>query len=172
MTFEHWLGGLLGQDEGDVHLLLEDRTALHFLIVWSLFESKCFEGFARINRIPAFSEQLVAETFDSSRIEAALAHFHMRYQVKERYRQLMHRQHCERMDTLVQRQLESFSEEDRVFFVALVAYRFRNNMFHGNKGVQSWLQYREQIALCTGALERFVSHAELLRPSFPERQAA
>lgn len=34
----------------------------------------------------------------------------------------------------------------RIFFLAIVAYRFRNNMFHGNKGVQSWLLYTKQIA--------------------------
>jgi hypothetical protein len=172
MRFEQWLGELLGQNEGEVHRLLEDRTALYFLIVWSLFESKCFNGFVRIDRISAFSEQLVAEKFDTSRIEAALFHFHTRYQNKEHQRQLMHGQACERMDALVHTPLESFSEEDKAFFVALVAYRFRNNMFHGNKGVQSWLQYREQIALCTTSLEQFVSHAELLRPSLSERHAA
>jgi hypothetical protein len=172
MNFEQWLGALLNKHEAEVHRLLDDPAALRFLIAWSLFESKCFDGFVKIDRIDVFAARIVAEGFDSNSVDEELVHFHERYQDDERYRQLMHGQLSKRMDALRRHPLESFRQQDRVFFVATVAYRFRNNMFHGNKGVQSWLHYSKQIRHCTGAIGRFVSHAELRRPSLPERQVA
>ena len=41
------------------------------------------------------------------------------------------------MNALLGQPLDSFTTEDEVFFAAGVAYRFRNNMFHGNKGVHT-----------------------------------
>lgn len=84
----------------------------------------------------------------------------------------MHGQSCIRMDTLIQKQLDSVGPEDKVFIVVLVVYRFRNNMFHGNKGVQSWLQFKEQILLCTEAMQSFVSHVESINPSLQRQDVA
>ncbi len=53
----------------------------------------------------------------------------------------MYKQKNDRMNALLGQPLDSFTTEDEVFFAAGVAYRFRNNMFHGNKGVHTWLRY-------------------------------
>jgi hypothetical protein len=168
MTFENWLATLLGQRRGQVQLLLQDSTALQFLIVWSLFESKCFDGFVKIARIEKFAAQLVSESFDPTPVFAAASHFHARYQDRGRYENLMHRQPCEKLDVLLRHDVGMAGAADIIFLVAIVAYRFRNNMFHGNKGVASWLQYKDQIQLCTEALQSFVSHAEARHPSLRE----
>lgn len=133
MKFAKWLRTLLQQDELEIRRLLNDQTALHFLIAWSLFESKCFSGFIKIDRIEAFARNAVADGFDSGSIRDAATHFHARYQDGDRYRQLMHSQKCPRMDALLQRKVQTFSPEESLFFVTLIVYRFRNNMFHGNK---------------------------------------
>ena len=39
----------------------------------------------------------------------------------------------------------------------VVVYRFRNNIFHGNKGVDSWLQYRPQIEKCTNVMQHLIT---------------
>lgn len=62
MKFEHWLGELLGQNEFEIRRLIQDPTALHFLIGWSLFESKCFDGFVKIGKLETFAARLVART--------------------------------------------------------------------------------------------------------------
>lgn len=49
--FARWFAELLGQSELEVERLLRDRTAIQFLITWSLFESKCFDGYATSNKI-------------------------------------------------------------------------------------------------------------------------
>src|SRR5439155_25938515 len=113
----------------------------------------------------SFAGRLVAEHYDSGALLEPLTHFHDRYQNSERYRQLTHGQVCERAQRLLGSRLASLSPEDTIFFVSFVVYRFRNNMFHGNKGVRSWLNYGPQILLCIAAMQSFVSHAEAQTPS-------
>ncbi len=40
-AFGEWLAELLGQDRGEVEKLLKSERAVHFLMAWSLFESRC-----------------------------------------------------------------------------------------------------------------------------------
>lgn len=172
MRFDEWLGALLNQSQHEIRRLLDDSAAQEFLIAWSLFEAKCFNGFVKIDRIESFAKRVAEEGADSRLLDPAISHFHQRYQDSERYQNLMHGQSSGKMVRLIAAETESFQKWERLFFLAVVAYRFRNNMFHGNKGVQSWLQYTEQIRLCTQAIAHFVSHAEAKRPSLPERQVA
>jgi hypothetical protein len=169
--FEDWLSGLLNEDVTQVRRLLADRTALHFLVAWSLYEAKCFSGYVRLGRMKSFSNRVLAEGFNLDRISENVAFFHARYQDPRLYGNLMHGQSCSRMDRILRLNLLSVAERDQVFFAAVVAYRYRNNMFHGNKGVASWLRYAEQIARCTAVIQVFISHAESIRPSLRERAA-
>jgi hypothetical protein len=172
MKFEHWLGELLGESEHEVTYLLKDETALRFLIAWSLFEAKCFDGFVKLDGLDAFACRLISESYDCATITDAARHFHQRYQDETKFQNLMYRQHSKRMSSLLQQQLGSLGPHDLVFLVALVTYRYRNNMFHGNKGVRSWLQYKTQIGLCTNVLQSFVSHAEAMRPTLQKERVA
>ena len=44
------------------------------------------------------------------------------------------------------------TEEDRLSFLIYVIYRYRKNMFHGNKSLDSWLGYEEQITNCINSM--------------------
>jgi hypothetical protein len=166
MNFEEWLANLLGQRAQDVQRLLKDETALHFLIAWSLFESKCFSGFLKLIGIETYCERLVGkERFDSETVAAQCRHFHDRYQDVNLYRHLMHKQRSPRMDAILKRAFETLTPEDKLFLLAVTIYRYRNNIFHGNKGVDSWLRYRPQIKHCIAGMQAFVDHAERLVPS-------
>ena len=122
--------------------------------------------------IQKFSERVVGEGCDPAPLDSALKHFHQRYQDQELYRHLMHGQVSKKMDTLLRQSPGSFSDQVKIFFLAIVPYRFRNNMFHGNKDVHSWLAYTDQIRHCTVSVGHFVTHAELLCPSLSERRVA
>ncbi len=164
--YDQWLAELLGQSEVEVRMLLRDETATQFLIAWALFESKCFGGFMRAEMIDDFSKRLIdKESFDGNRITHTAEHFHSRYQNKALYKNLMHGQKSQRMDELLKKSFALLSAEEKVFLVTLTTYRFRNNMFHGNKGVHSWLGFATQIDLCTNAMQAYVTHAEALAPS-------
>ncbi len=173
MNFEGWLAKLLGQSVSDVHLLLQEKAALHFLIAWSLFESKCFNGFVKEKHLEAFSRRIVAkESFNTASISAAAAHFHARYRDKGRYKNLVHENSSPKMTSLLQQPLHSLQPQDAVFLVAFTVYRFRNNIFHGNKKVEAWLRFKEQIEHCIDGMKAFISHAESLAPSLRLPHAA
>jgi hypothetical protein len=171
--FASWLADVLQGCKSDVDRLLEDETALHFLIAWSLFESKCFSGFVRANCLSSFAEKAVREGFSPLKVNGQLEHFRDRYRDKKK---LAHLLHDEKKDIPVVKEFKrcldsqpaNLPERDRVFSVLFVIYRFRNNMFHGNKGVESWLLYREQIGLCTGAMQEFVAHAQQVKPALTD----
>jgi hypothetical protein len=166
VNFEGWLASLLGQREQQVQRLLEDQTALHFLIIWSLFESKCFSGFVKADGLEKFSERIIAnESFDATTISAAASHFHRRYQDKQLYKNLMHKQSSPKMKSVLEQPFDSLQPQDVVFLVALTVYRFRNNIFHRNKGVASWLRFKDQIEYCIQVMKAFVTHAESVTPS-------
>jgi hypothetical protein len=171
--FASWLADVLRGCKSDVDRLLEDETALHFLIAWSLFESKCFSGYLRLNDLLSFAEKAVQEGFAPLKVDGQLEHFHDRYRDKKKLAHLLHDEKkgnkvVEEFKRCLESQLANLPERDRVFAVLFVIYRFRNNMFHGNKRVESWLMYREQISLCTSAMQEFVAHAQQVKPAFTD----
>ncbi len=164
-AFENWLAGLFGQSEHEVERLLGDKNAVQFLIAWSLFESRCFSGFVRTEEIQDFSERLTdIENFDAPSISEYAHHFHARYKGdKTLYRNLMHKQKCKKLDAILNSSVQELTPTEIVFLSTFVVYRFRNNIFHGNKEVNSWLKFTEQITHCISILQQFVSHAEAIK---------
>lgn len=173
MLFQQWLAEILGEDEDEVGRLLSDESGLHFLLTWSLFESKCFHESLKAEGLRKFADRIVDdEDFDIGALAAATKHFHQRYQDAERFRNLIHRKSLKKlnpdetlMSNLLKKDIAALSEAESVFLVAFTTYRFRNNIFHGNKGVRSWLNFKTEIGLCISALQSFVSHAEALCPT-------
>jgi hypothetical protein len=104
-------------------------------------------------------------------------HFHARYQYPQKLGNLMpDKKTPARMVDALKKLLaipfEELTKKQVIELLAYVVYRFRNNMFHGAKGVQSWLQYREQIRLCVEVLQVFVSYAEAKLPTMNDQGAA
>lgn len=156
--FDQWLAKYLGQDTHQVELLLRDKTAIRFLIAWSIFETICFGGFAKDKDIEDVAKGLVGtKGFQPSELMVAASHFHERYQDKKLFRNLMHKQKSSKLDLIRQKDFESLSADEIVFFVIFVVYRFRNNIFHGNKGVASWLKFKPQIKLCIEVMQTLIT---------------
>lgn len=169
-AFASWLADILHEHKSDVSRLLLDETALHFLITWSLFESKCFSGFLKAKCLGPFADQAVQEGFAPLTISGQLDHFHSRYQNGEKLLNLLHDEKpsgavVADFKRCLAIPVASLAARDHVFTVVFVIYRFRNNMFHGNKRVESWLRYREQISICTGTMQKFITHAERVKPT-------
>ncbi|MBL0225255.1 MAG: hypothetical protein IPQ16_06665 [Geobacteraceae bacterium] len=157
MTFQQWFARYLNQDESQVKHLLDDATAINFLIAWSIFESKCFGGFAKIDLFSAFAKRLTENlTFDFDALKQPALHFHNRYQDKQRYCSLMHKQKSDKLTEILGKDFGVLSNYEITLILLIVIYRFRNNIFHGNKGVDSWLFYREQIELCINAMQLLI----------------
>lgn len=159
-SFNEWFASLLGQRQHQVERLLDDRTAIHFLIAWSLFESKCFGGYVLTSKFDSYVSDTIKSGFKVSTMIANVEHFHARYQDKERFKHLMHTQTSKRLSEALSLPVGDLSTEECLYLLVFVAYRFRNNIFHGNKGVDTWLGYSDQIRRCTELLQACVSHAE------------
>lgn len=178
--FTKWLASLLGGRELDVQRVLKDPTALHFLIAWSLFESKCFSGFLKARVIREFAMHAVKQGFSPPKIREQFLHFHERYSGKKGAKALENLIHGDRTPQEVANEFkrcitnspDSLSEVDQVFVVVFVIYRYRNNIFHGKKRVESWLKYRTQIEYCISAMQAFVSHEESQKPTLSVAEAA
>jgi hypothetical protein len=158
--FEEWFAQYLGQDQTQVQILMDDKRAMHFLIAWSLLESSCFEGYLTEKKLPKFSAELsTSAEFSREHLLALGSYFHNRYQDKRLRENLVHGRDYPAFNNLLTKHFDELSDQELVHFVAFVVYRYRNNIFHGNKGVSSWLQYADQIDRCITVMQILISAA-------------
>lgn len=154
--FSNWLACYLKQEEEEVRKLLQDETSTHFLIAWSLLEANCFNGKMRSNSIDEFADSKSTDEFLLDRLDDFVVYFHNRYQNKRFYINLMHGANREKMDNLIKKFFSKFSSSEKIYFAMVVIYRYRNNIFHGNKGIDSWLQYKGCISKCTAMMQLLI----------------
>lgn len=156
-TFQSWLAEHWKTDSGAVSQILADPLAVHFLISWSIFESGFFVGREQFSaKIEAFAKSYPKDSENEQLLEAA-KHFHERYQDRTLYDSLMHTQKCKKLELLIhQKEFDELNSEENIFLLVWVVFRYRNNIFHGNKGVQSWLKYQVQIEFCVSTMQSMI----------------
>lgn len=164
IMFEKWLATYLEQDQREINRLLNDKTATNFLITWSLFEARCFKGFATVPQFSSFTKKIIkAKSYKKSTFLKAGKHFHIRYQDKSRYNNLMYKQKSQHLKDIFLKKINELTDYEIIFMLIFVVYRFRNNIFHGNKGVNSWLQYKEQIELCLSVMQVLIMSTKAIQ---------
>jgi len=160
-SFVKWFASYLGQEDMQVTKLLRDKTATMFLIAWSIFESDCFSGSMEHKKIEDFAKRMaVNPNLNRLKLVDALKHFHNRYQEPKHYKNLMHQQKTEKLEKILAKNVSELSIEEQVFLLVVVVYRFRNNIFHGNKGVDSWLAFKTEIEHCITIMQELINIAE------------
>ena len=156
--FDQWLADYLEQDQHKVEHLLSDKTVTRFLIAWSLLESRYFEGFGYDKILSEFATKVTEDdAFQDKDFLELERYFHGRYQNKCCYKNLMHKQSSEKLKGILSTKFDTLSDYQRIFMLLFVVYRFRCNIFHGNKGVGSWLKYKEQIGFCLRVMQSLIS---------------
>jgi len=159
--FLNWLSEYLGADEKETNKLLDNELARYFLIVWSIYEAKCFKGFVKDYKLNEFAKRMVG-TIDSNGINDSAEYFHKRYQDKKKYQNLIHGKNGNpRFDEILKKGYTNLTVEEKFFLLTFVTYRYRNNIFHGNKGISSWLRYDEQIKKCIYVLQVFINSSSI-----------
>lgn len=112
----------------------------NFLILWSLFESKCCKGNANKASIENVIDK-VEKSFDDNILNEVFDYMKERYAVAENFKNLNFRTgggdekmktHCEEVFSD-----EKSIKEDKLKAVLYVIYRYRNNLFHGIKQIPS-----------------------------------
>lgn len=145
----------------EIAQILEEPFALHFLIVWSIFEVKCFDGFMKSGNIESFSDRLVQNGFQEDNLNTIVNYFHDRYQDGQLYKNLLNNKKSEQIKNDEYNQIRSknfkaLEDIEKFQFILFVIYRYRNNIFHGNKQVYNWQRYEKQIKKCTKAMQIFI----------------
>lgn len=156
--FEIWFADYLDATQAQVKDLLNSSVATHFLIVWSIFESQCFGGYVKIDDFEDFAQKTIKlQEFQRTDFAKIGKYFHIRYQNKKLLKNLMHNQQINGMQSILANNFDSLSDYDLLFLLLVVIYRYRNNIFHGNKSVSRWLKFENEIQLCREAMQRLLS---------------
>jgi hypothetical protein len=143
-----------------VNQVVRDHTGFTFLMVWNLFESRCFKCNFDQDRLECFTKNVsITSSFD--KVQAHWDHFHKRYTHKklgdERVTNLFFnpkRKSAEKsadekkFRTLTGPREQGLTASEKVWLITKIVQRFRNNIFHGNKRPYTWPFYREQIEHC------------------------
>ena len=165
LDFDTWFADHIGERSEEVTRLLEDKAAIRFLIAWSLLEPKCFSGFARRKDLPSHCQRLADEGFDPGPLSPIIEHFYSRYQCKKLLSNLMHENKKSKselytkFESLLEKPVDTLLNCEKVFLIVVVVFRYRNNIFHGSKGVESWLQFEDQIKYCVQIMQSLTTHA-------------
>lgn len=142
-----WLAKHHNISTQDIHNILKDEKATSYLLAWSVFEQEIFEGYMKLSKIKTVAKKF--EGYCSQlNIETIAKKFHNRYQDKTKYSHLVHDQDFDCFRKSIEKTYINMTELDKLAMLFFVVYRYRNNIFHGNKKVLAWTQYTEQIEDC------------------------
>lgn len=169
-SFAHWLGQILGQDENSIRRLIKDPTGLHFLMAWSLFESKCCGGEFDANKHCAGAAMPVTNLEESKAISEQALYFHQRYRSQHLLESLAPLNKSSKnvrgsVVKILQLSPEYVSDDQATIIAVFVCSRVRNNTFHGIKGIDDWLRDRDLIKHCTRVLQIYVAARERQHPT-------
>ena len=155
--FVDWLSKHLKANVADIEIIMKDEVATNFFITWSIFEPECYNGFANIGMIKQFVED-IESNISQNVIEDDTKYFHIRYQDKDNYRHLIfeNKNDNQTFKEIIEKSYEELSFKDKLFLLLFVIYRYRNNIYHGNKRIESWLKYKIQIQKCTALMQIFL----------------
>jgi hypothetical protein len=116
-----------------------DSTEIfHFVFLWSLFEAQIMGNFARANLIcTKVDDWSAAGTLDADQYDSELAYFRQRYFANEAFTYHFEHLHLRPADrpVIVRSVIDGSNNDprDRLLTVLLIVWRFRNNLFHGEK---------------------------------------
>lgn len=130
---------ILARAPGFQALPEQDRTAISdFTLLWSLFEARVMNNFARADVICSKVDQWrVAGTLDADQYDAELDYFRARYYANGAFTHHFAHLHLRPADKpdLVQSVLDGSNNDprDRLLTILMIVWRFGNNLFHGEK---------------------------------------
>lgn len=139
-----------------------DRAAIfHFTFLWTLFEAQVMGNFARADLIcTKVDEWRDAGTLDADQYAAELAYFRQRYFANGAFTHHFSHLHLRAADqpTIVRSVLDGTNNDprDRLLTVLMIVWRFRNNLFHGEKWAYQLQDQLSTFAHANGVLMRLL----------------
>ena len=158
-------GSVTSSDIESIHYIqgmLKDERATAFLLVWPIMEQRLFHGFVldtddkrkRKNSMWYFSIDH-ASIYSDLNEDTVAEYFHQRYQhsnPEQYYYKLLHKTERPAVNThfddILEKPFDNLTDQEKLYLMLFVTYRYRNNIFHGNKEITVWSQYKRQIVHC------------------------
>lgn len=146
---QKWLADYYKTDRQNIKDMLNSQIATTYLLIWPVMEQNLCNGFMKLPEIKPLAQRC-APFYKQMGIEDDVKYFYNRYQDKARYRNLYYEteQRSYSIDKILRKKYELLLSTEKLELMIYVVYRYRNNIFHGSKGIDSWVQYSEQIEKC------------------------
>ena len=159
-----WLAHRLRGERNILRETLKNEKAVQYLLIWPIFEQKCFEGFMQKGKIPDFARKYQA-IYAELNCDGYANYFHSRYQDKKLLRNLLYSGKFEdkftEFENAISDSYSNLTDQQKLMILLYVSYRYRNNIFHGNKGIESWARYETQIEKCLHFMMSLIDCMEL-----------
>ncbi len=165
MNIESWIKKAVEfKSDEELKRIYQNPLAINFLLVWTKFKTINFKGFMQFKHIKNFSKEKSIEGLD---LNGYVKYFYNRYintyneeNGRVRLLRLCRLEKCKnknicnekecRIKDILSKKNEDLTQEEKLYFLTYVVYRYRNNIFHGSKGTDGWLiKYEEPIKKCT-----------------------
>ena len=168
-TVEEWLAHKWAVPKEYAAEFFKIQASSYFLLIWPIFEHDVCDGFMETRKILDVA-QAYRDCYDEMDIDAILNKFYDRY--KERnspysnWNGLCHDDYGEaksNAERVLNKDWNKSGPVAKLQFGLYVIYRFRNNIFHGNKTIFEWLRNREQIEDCVMVLLRLTEFHEKMQ---------
>lgn len=161
-----WLAGHLGTDASGIEAIFNESNAKLFMFIWPVFEKEVFRKNMTINKIDGRS-RMFKNYHQKLDLECMTRRFHARYKsCNEVYQQLINRE-SKNSDESIERIFNEKYDDlllcDKMKLLFFVTYRYRNNIFHGNKNILSWPDYKEQIRDCITFMIKIIDINNLIK---------
>ena len=145
-TLKLWLAKHFAITPEQVERDIRYKDVSGFLIIWTIFEQKAFKGFIDYSKISSFAK--INCSVITGEIVNISESFFDRYQNHASYNNLRHRENRAEINNILKKKKTDLTNEEKMKLALYVLYRYRNNIFHGNKGARSWNIYVTQINQC------------------------
>ena len=133
----------------------EKMAILDFALLWSFFESRCLDNNANMERIRLYVQQLPEKAVAAHEVEDIAAYFRARYTEKDGFSHRYYRLHLERSGdpNEVNRMLRGNADSRTTLVGCLgIMFRYRNNLFHGEKWEYEIQEQQDNFERSTGLL--------------------
>lgn len=138
---------------------LSDRekcSVVDFALIWSFYEAHYLNNRANMESIGLYVESLSQEVINSSQIQELVEYFRSRYTQDDQFSHRHNHLHMDRSGNPeeVTRMLFSQSESPHEELVGClgIIFRYRNNLFHGNKWEYGLQEQQENFERSTSLL--------------------
>ncbi len=142
----------------------EKTAIMDFALLWSFFESRCLSNNASIHKIRDYVQQLPEPAVNAVEIERITAYFRARYMENGEYTQRYQYLRLERSrnpQEVSKMLLGEAGGREALTGCLVILYRYRNNLFHGEKWENEVQGQQENFGRATLLLRQLMDQNNL-----------